>query len=72
LIGTLSEETLGLVVSPNLAFAIWNALKMNMQKTHKNRNSPSDNKLHISVKKMTKPLENISESLKDYVTTLQL
>ena len=27
LIGTLSEETLSLVVSPDLAFAVWNALK---------------------------------------------
>jgi hypothetical protein len=43
-----------------------------MQKTPKNENSPSDNKLLISAKKMTKPLENISEPSKDYVTALQL
>jgi hypothetical protein len=35
-------------------------------------NSPSDNKLLISAKKMTKPLENISEPSKDYVIALQL
>jgi len=45
---------------------------MNMQKTPKNENSPSDKKSPIFAKKMTKPLENTFESSKDYAMTLQL
>jgi hypothetical protein len=45
---------------------------MNMQKTPKNKNSPSDNKSPIFIKKMTEPLENTFESSKDYAMTLQL
>lgn len=44
IIGTHFEETLNLVVSLNIAYVIWDALRMHMQKIYRNMISHLNNK----------------------------